>query len=81
MREATLETLNTLKRYGDKRGSAAPQVKITRGRPRKNRSNKNDFVETRSSYATRLRTRGTTVKCSCCGDLEHNRTSCKAKVK
>lgn len=57
-----------------------PLVKIAPGRPKKNRSKKNDVVESRESDPSRLKRTGTSVKCSYCGEWKHNTRSCKSRV-
>lgn len=57
-----------------------PLVKIAAGRPRKNRSKKNDIVESRKSDPNRLKRTGTSLRCSYCGESKHNMRSCNMRV-
>ncbi|XP_063948945.1 uncharacterized protein LOC108221907 [Daucus carota subsp. sativus] len=52
------------------------------GRPKKNRSKKNDFtVEARASDPTMLKRKGTSLRCGICQQYGHNSRTCKKKQK
>lgn len=57
-----------------------PLKRIAPGRPKKNRNKKNDGIQTRANDSTMLKRQGTSLKCSHCGQWEHNVRTCPSKV-
>ncbi|XP_074351911.1 uncharacterized protein LOC141691065 [Apium graveolens] len=53
-----------------------PLKRTPPGRPKKFRDKRNDVVPTRANNPTMLKRQGTTLRCSHCGQWEHNVRSC-----
>lgn len=57
-----------------------PLKRTAPGRPKKVREKKNDAPPTRENNPTMLKRQGTSLRCSHCGQWEHNIRSCPTKV-
>ena len=57
-----------------------PIKKVAPGRPKKKREKKNDVVQPRENNPHMMKRTGTTLRCSNCGEWEHNVRTCPKEV-